>query len=78
VEDGKTALLVPPGDPDAMASAASRVLSDAGLAATLTRAGRDAVQRYAWPRVREALLGVYTRAMAHPESPAALAVEGPR
>jgi glycosyltransferase involved in cell wall biosynthesis len=32
VEDGKTALLVPPGDPDAMGNAALRVLGDAALA----------------------------------------------
>jgi glycosyltransferase involved in cell wall biosynthesis len=78
VEDGKTALLVPPGDAEAMAGAAARVLADAELSAALTRAGRDAVQRYAWPRVREALLAVYARAVARPGSPVSVAIRGPR
>jgi glycosyltransferase involved in cell wall biosynthesis len=43
VEDGVTGLLVPPGDPDALASAIVRLLLDHSLADTLARAGHDLV-----------------------------------
>jgi glycosyltransferase involved in cell wall biosynthesis len=59
VDDGNTALLVPPGEPRAMAAAAERVLSEPGLAARLVRNGLAQVQRYAWPSVRELWLGAY-------------------
>jgi len=59
VDDGNTALLVPPGEPQAMAAAAERVLSEPGLAARLVRNGLAQVQRYAWPSVRELWLGAY-------------------
>lgn len=62
VEDGKTALLVAPRDPEAMADAAVRVIGDGGLAAKLRAAGLEAVQRFAWPSVRDELLAVYARA----------------
>ena len=45
VADGETGLLVPPGDPAALAEAILRVLGDPGLAERLGRAGRDRVQR---------------------------------
>jgi glycosyltransferase involved in cell wall biosynthesis len=62
VEDGRTALLVPPRDPEAMARAALRLIGDRALASRLRAAGLAAVKRYAWPNVREALLSVYARA----------------
>ncbi len=40
VVDGETGLLVPPGDPEAMADAIGRVLADAALAGRLGKAGR--------------------------------------
>jgi glycosyltransferase involved in cell wall biosynthesis len=40
VEDGKTGLLVPPGDLDAIAEALHRILSDPGFAASLGAAGK--------------------------------------
>jgi len=63
VEDGITALLVPPRNPDAMADAALRLIGDPALAARLIAAGQESAQRYAWPNVRVALLGVYARAL---------------
>jgi glycosyltransferase involved in cell wall biosynthesis len=43
VEDGRTGLLVPPHDPDALAAAISRLLTDHSYADTLGRAGHDNV-----------------------------------
>jgi glycosyltransferase involved in cell wall biosynthesis len=47
LRDGETALLVDPGDPGAIASAALRLLTDRDLAARLVAAGRrDVVRRF--------------------------------
>ncbi len=47
--DGDAGLLVPPGDPGALAGAIGRVLGDRGLAARLAVAGRRRVlERYTW------------------------------
>jgi glycosyltransferase involved in cell wall biosynthesis len=67
-EDGKTALLVPVGDADAMAAAALRVLDDAQLARSLRRAGIEAAQRYTWTAVRPQLYSVYEKVMSAPAS----------
>jgi glycosyltransferase involved in cell wall biosynthesis len=45
VEDGRTGLLVPPGDPDALAGALARLLGDPGLRELLAAAGRERVER---------------------------------
>lgn len=63
VQDGLTALLVPPADPEAMARAALRILGDPALSSRLRAAGLDLVQQYTWPRVRERLLAVYARVL---------------
>jgi glycosyltransferase involved in cell wall biosynthesis len=55
----RTALLVPPGDAQAMADALLRILRDPPLAARLAAAGTAEAQRYAWASVREALAAVY-------------------
>jgi glycosyltransferase involved in cell wall biosynthesis len=44
-EHGRSALLVPPGDVDALASALRRLLGDGEAAQSLGRAGRDAAAR---------------------------------
>jgi glycosyltransferase involved in cell wall biosynthesis len=59
VEDGKTALLVPPGSPQAMADAMLRLAASPELASRLKDAGLQYVQQYAWPGVRPRLLDVY-------------------
>jgi glycosyltransferase involved in cell wall biosynthesis len=59
VEDGKTALLVPPRSPQAMADAILRLAGAPALAAELRNAGLQYVQQYAWPGVRPRLLEVY-------------------
>jgi glycosyltransferase involved in cell wall biosynthesis len=48
-QDGITGMLVPPGDPGALAVAIGRVLEDPDLAARLSRAGRQRVlERFTW------------------------------
>jgi glycosyltransferase involved in cell wall biosynthesis len=64
VQDGQTALLVPPGSPGAMAEAMSRIATDEVLARHLSEAGSAAVQIYAWPNVRDRLVDVYARVTA--------------
>lgn len=59
VEHGKTALLVPPQSPEAMAEAMLRLCAEPALAASLREAGLRYVQQYSWPNVRPRLLGVY-------------------
>jgi glycosyltransferase involved in cell wall biosynthesis len=63
VQHGKTALLVLPGDVDAMAQAVIRVLEDPDLADRLVTAGLGEIQQYTWPRVQEKLQSVYTDAL---------------
>jgi glycosyltransferase involved in cell wall biosynthesis len=47
--DGDTGLLVPPGDPDALAGALRRALADAGLRARIGAAGRArALEKFTW------------------------------
>ena len=58
-----TALLVPPGDAQAMAQAVSRLIEDAGLRQSLVHNGREYVQTFAWARVRERWLETYRRAL---------------
>lgn len=63
-DDGKTALLVPVGDWQAMAEAALRVLENAQLASSLRAAGIEAAQRYTWKAVRPLLNAFYSAAIA--------------
>jgi glycosyltransferase involved in cell wall biosynthesis len=63
IDDERTALLVPVGDPQAMATAALRLLDDRALWARLSAAGLDEVQRYTWSRVAPELAGVYRLAI---------------
>lgn len=59
VDDGVSALLVPPGDHQAMARAAIQVLADRSLAQRMRAAGLASVSRYAWPEVREQWFRIY-------------------
>jgi len=63
VQHEKTALLVPPGDVDAMAKAITRVLESPELAAHLVTAGLAEIQQYTWSNVREQLQSVYMDAL---------------
>jgi glycosyltransferase involved in cell wall biosynthesis len=64
VEDGRTALLVPPGAPQAMAQAVLRLATEPALAGQLREAGLRQVQQYTWSSVRPRLLGVYHSVLA--------------
>jgi glycosyltransferase involved in cell wall biosynthesis len=56
LRDGVNALLVPPGDPAALADAASRLLADRGLAERIARAAWDDSPGYSWDARGEKLL----------------------
>ena len=58
-----TALLVPPGDAQAMANAVLRLLQDRALRLSLVRAGLVDVQRYTWSEVAPRLAAVYRTAL---------------
>ncbi len=51
VEHEREGLLVPPGDAEAMAEAAHRLLADPGLAERLSRGARVRAEQYDWPRI---------------------------
>ena len=52
VADGETGLLVPPGDPEALAAALNAVLSDPDLAQAMGQAGRKrAVAEFGWQAI---------------------------
>jgi glycosyltransferase involved in cell wall biosynthesis len=70
VEDGKTALLVPPGDHEAMARACLRLLADQRLAERLVGAGQVLAREFAWRQVRGRLFAVYDEALGGRMSPA--------
>lgn len=61
--DGVTALLVPPGNPRAMAEAALRIIDDTRFATQLREAGLTEVQQYTWDHVRGRLFDVYAEAL---------------
>ncbi|MDA8298117.1 MAG: glycosyltransferase family 4 protein [Actinomycetota bacterium] len=64
-EDGVHALLVPPGDPSALAIAILRLLEDRSLAARLAAAGRARVlERFTWQATAERTVAEYRALLA--------------
>jgi len=60
IEDGRTGLLVPPHDADALAGAIVRLLDDHPLADMLGRAGHDLVhERFCVERMVSAIESIY-------------------
>ncbi len=51
VRRGREALLVPPGNPKALAAALAQVLSDDELREAMARSGLERAQEYSWERV---------------------------
>jgi glycosyltransferase involved in cell wall biosynthesis len=65
IEHGRTGLLVPPRDPDALADAITRLLTDAPYANTLGNAGRDLVEeRFCAELMVRAIETIYDEAVA--------------
>jgi glycosyltransferase involved in cell wall biosynthesis len=58
LEDGRDALLVPPGDAAALAAALRRVLEEPGLAERLARGAWERAPRYSWDARARALLAL--------------------
>jgi L-malate glycosyltransferase len=63
VDDGRTGILVPPQDPQALADAALAVIEQPALRASLAQAGQREAQRYTWEQVRPQLLATYRRVL---------------
>jgi glycosyltransferase involved in cell wall biosynthesis len=61
VEHGRTALLVAPRDPEAMAAAVLRVFDDDRLRDGLVQSGLQACRAYTWDCVRPVLFAAYAR-----------------
>jgi glycosyltransferase involved in cell wall biosynthesis len=71
VEHQKTALLVSPRDPEAMARAVIDLLDDPAKAARLASVGRESVQQYAWQNVRGRWFDIYSALVPSPSENAA-------
>lgn len=63
VKDGHTALLVAPGDADALAAAADRLLSSPALTAILVENGLRSAEQFRWSSVRSRWLSLYLDAV---------------
>ena len=60
VEDGRSGLLIQPGDPIGLAKAIELLLSDKGLRESFWVAGRERVrERFNWDKITETLAGYY-------------------
>jgi phosphatidyl-myo-inositol alpha-mannosyltransferase len=59
VRDGVDGILVPPGEPGAVAEAIGRLLGDANVSKRVGEEGRRSAQRYSWDSVGSELEGVY-------------------
>ncbi|MDN5753856.1 MAG: glycosyltransferase family 4 protein [Nitrosospira sp.] len=68
VEHDKTALLVSPQDPDAMADAIFALLDNPARARQISEAGIKSVQQYTWPKVRDRLLRVYEEVLTRTQT----------
>lgn len=60
VRHGQTGLLVPSGQPSAMAEAVASLLEDHDRAVTLARRARAEVEKHTWPHVRGQWAAVYS------------------
>ncbi len=62
IRDGETGVLVPPGDPEALAGALERILRDPDLGRRLGAAGRRAtIEQGSWERAARETIGLYRR-----------------
>jgi glycosyltransferase involved in cell wall biosynthesis len=75
---GDAGLLVPPGDPEALAAALDRVLTDDSLAAALGAAGHRRAATFTWSACTAAHVAAYHAALGLPAPPPPLAPEPDR
>ena len=69
VVDGETGVLVPPGEPGALAAAVSALCGDRERAARFGAAGRRRVEtEFSWERITERTLAIYRDAIANHEA----------
>jgi glycosyltransferase involved in cell wall biosynthesis len=66
VEEGREALLVPPGEPEPLARAIVRAAHDPSLRSALIAAGRARVQEFSSERMVERSIEVYTQVAGRP------------
>jgi phosphatidylinositol alpha-mannosyltransferase len=66
LRDGIDGLLVPPGDPAALADALAAILDDPNRALAMGEAGRERARRYDWPAVAAEIEEVYAEALEAP------------
>jgi phosphatidylinositol alpha-mannosyltransferase len=64
VSHEETGILVPPGEPSAIADAVVRVGRDRALRSALVENARRSVERYSWDRVTREILDVYGEAVS--------------
>jgi glycogen synthase len=69
VLDGETGVLVPPGDPAALAAVLRRIATDDALRERLGAAGLRRVEDFTWPAIAQAYRQIYRHALA-PAAPA--------
>ncbi|HEY0397239.1 MAG TPA: glycosyltransferase family 1 protein, partial [Acidimicrobiia bacterium] len=74
---GDAGLLVPPGDPTALAAALHRVLSDESFAASLGAAGHQRAATFTWSACTAAHLAAYHAALGLPAPPVSPPGVGP-
>lgn len=60
VRDGKAGLIVPQGDPQAMAKAVASLLENPDRALIMARRAREEAAKYTWPEVRKEWASVYS------------------
>jgi phosphatidylinositol alpha-mannosyltransferase len=63
VTHGVDGILVPPGEPSALAAAVGRVLEDHDLAERLAAAGRGRAASFSWTRVADRIVAIYEAAL---------------
>ncbi len=64
VEEGKTAMLVPPGNPEELRIAIEALLSNDRLRRAMGHAGRERAALFSWSRIIPRILRVYEEAIA--------------